>query len=74
MLGADVHAAVAEDALRPIEDRVDLALQAAQAFGAPLGLVKTQFHLRDADAAVGGQDRHRLARGAQVIRAASASC
>ena len=65
ILRADIHASGAQDALGAVENGVDLALQAAQPFGAPLRLIEPQFHFGDADAAVGGQHRHRLPRDAQ---------
>src|ERR1035438_10020441 len=60
-----IHTSGTQDALGSVENGVDLALQAAQPFGAALGLIKTEFHLGDADAAVGGQHRHLLPRRAQ---------
>src|ERR1039457_313295 len=62
---ADVHTSGTQDALGSVENGVDLALQAAQPFGAALGLIKTEFHLGDAYAAVGGQHRHLLPRDTQ---------
>src|ERR1035438_7954239 len=47
---ADIHASGAQDALRAIENRVDLALQAAQPFRPSLRLIESQFHLGYPDA------------------------
>src|ERR1019366_7834621 len=60
VLRAYVHTTVAQDALRSVEDRVHLAIQAAKPFRVPLFLVKAKFHLGDPDPAVGGEHRHLL--------------
>src|SRR5271169_4186567 len=43
VLRTDIHASGAQDALRAIENRIDLALQAAQPFGASLDFIESQF-------------------------------
>src|ERR1039457_4230576 len=71
---ADVHTSGTQDALGSVENGVDLALQAAQPFGAALGLIETEFHLGEADAAGGGEARPPLPRktpGAVVMRFSS---
>src|ERR1700690_55549 len=65
VLRADVHAAIAEDALRAVEDGIDLTLQTAQSLGTALGLVETHFDFGNADPAIRWQHRHFLAGRAQ---------
>src|SRR5579863_2004280 len=65
VLGTDVDATVAEDTFRSIEDGVDLAFEAAEALSAALLFMKSQLDFSNADAAIGWEHGHLLARSGE---------
>src|SRR5690348_13896275 len=59
--GADIYASVTQDAHRPVNKNIELALQAALSFLVSVGFVETEFYLGTEFALGQRYDRHGLA-------------